>query len=192
MNERAVVLAIPILFGGGMIAAGVAWIVTVQLTDGAAKGEPIALELSSDCANTAIAARLAEWGLPANWEGTHLRIVGPGMPDDREHMRSAIVAPGVFTLSHEGQPVPAKVRHAGVQMSLQGQPVSLLTLEAAPPNAVEARLDGELLEIESINGGEVQIRALAESSEAAMRLAADRVVWIRYPLPCRVDATLAP
>lgn len=192
MNERAVVLGIPIVFGAGMILAAVAWLITVQLTAGEAKGEPIAMVLSSDCANTAIAARLAEWGLPANWEGTHLRIVGPGMADDREHMPAALVKPGVFTLTLDGQPVPAKVRHAGVQMSLQSQPVSLLTLETAPPAGVEARLDGELLEIESLNGGEVQIRALAKSSEEAMRLAADRVVWIRYPLPCKVDASLAP
>lgn len=192
MNERAVVLGLPIVFGGGMIAAGVAWLVTVQLTAGEAKGEPIELALSSDCANTAISARLSEWGLPANWEGTRVRLVGPGMADDREHMREAVVAPGKFELSLDGAAVPAKVRHAGVQMSLQGQPVSLLTLETAPPAGVEARLDGTLLEIESINGGELQLRALARTSEEAMRLAADRVVWIRYPLPCKVDATLLP
>lgn len=189
MNLRPVILALPILMGGGLVLSGLAWLLTVQLTEGEARGGQIRVRLSSDCANAAILGRLGEWGLPGRIEGDTVIFTGPGMPDDASHMPAALLAPGHLELRGAGgEPIEAQLRHAGVQISVEGTPVTLMTLDRALPADASAWIDGVRADVESINGGELQLRATAEESRAAVRLATDRTVWLRWPLPCDVKA----
>lgn len=189
MNQRALLLAVPILFGTGMIGGGIAWLLTVQLTSGTAKGAPIRLTLSDSCADAAISARLAEWGLPATWDGRTVTFPGPGQPDDATHMPEALLRPGKLELREGDTVLDVHVRHAGVQLSVEGLAVSLVTLDKAVAPTITATLDGEPLTVGSVNGGEVQFENDQRDNVAALRQATDRVVWLRYPLPCAVEVT---
>lgn len=183
MNQRAAILAVPVLFGGGMIGAGMAWWLAVSTTSGTARGETVTLALDTDCARVALDNRLADYGLPATWDGQRLRVTLPGTPGD-DAVPAAILAPGRLELRDGDAVVDARLRNAGVQVSFSGAAVSLFTFDRALPTTLTATLDGTPLEVESVNGHELMVAARAGTSTEALRIATDRVVQARWPLPC--------
>lgn len=190
-SRGAWLLLIPVVAGGGLIAATVGWWIAVQ-RGGEARGGWARVDFASECGAAAqgvILERLEAFGLPGRVAepplGIELRL--PGMEDDLQHIPAVLAAGGAFALTVNGQPVTPRVRNVGVQLGLQGHPVTLLTLEdALPESGVEARLDGAVVPIGSINGGELQLEARDTTPQRALRLASDRAVLIRHPHPCAV------
>lgn len=184
-------LLIPVVGGGGLIAATVGWWIAVQF-GGEPRGGWARVDFAAACgvaAQGVILERLDAFGLPGRVVepplGIELQL--PGMEDDLQHLPAVLAAGGAFTLTVDGQPVPARVRNVGVQLGLEGHPVTLLTLEEPlPERGVEARLDGAVVPIASINGGELQLEARDTTPQRALRLASDRAVLIRHPHPCPV------
>jgi hypothetical protein len=175
-----------VLIGTGMLIAGVAFLLATRFTTGEAQGEHVAITFDSDCGREAIEARLLDYGLESDWAGSTLATQLPGMPGD-EGVPAALATRGELVVKVDGAPTPVRVLNAGVQVSLSGTAVSLLVLETAlPSRGVTAFLDGAPLEIEAVNGEELQIAARGADSTAALRAATDRVVQIRHPLPCAV------
>lgn len=188
-NQRAWLLAAPIVVGGGLLLAGAAFLVVSRTSSGQASGAPIAITFDSDCAKEAINARLADFGLPASWSGAILTTQLPGTPGD-EALPESLARRGQLSMLVNGTDSGLKVDNGGVQVSLQGGAVSLFTLSGnLPETGVTVSLDGEPLEIESINGNELQIAARGLTSTDALRIATDRVVQVRYPLPCDTRVT---
>ena len=167
-----------------MLLAGAGFLVASRSTTGEARGPSVRITFSSECARAAVDQRLANYGLPATWEGAVLTTQLPGTPGDGA-LPETLARTGHFSIQVEGRPAGVRVQNAGVQVSLQGGAVSLFTLDGnLPERGVVATLDGEPLEIESINGNELQISARGATSTDALRVATDRVVQVRYPLPC--------
>ena len=192
VSGRAWVLLIPVAVLVAILGSAVAWVFVVGAESGEARGGRMTMVLSRECANDAILARLADYGLDGSADGNVLTFRLPGVDDDAEHMPRALTREGRLVVTVNGNAFPATVRHAGVQLSMMGNPVSLLTLDVAPPNSgLVVELDGEVLELDGVNGGEIQIRATDVTPEKALRKATDRVVAIRHPLPCSVQVLRA-
>ncbi len=185
-DPRSAMLLVPVVFGGGMLLAAVAWLVTVMNTSGAAKGASVDVEFSSDCAAAAISDRIAAYGLPGSWTGSTLRLQLAGAPGD-EAVPAALAAPGAFAASAGGAPLRVAVERGGVQLSLTGSAVSLFTLDAElPEEGLVVTIDGVPQEVESVNSRELMLSARGADSIEALRVAADRVTQVLHPLPCRV------
>ena len=183
-DARSWALAVPVVFGGGMILAAVAWWLAVSNTAGSASGATVHVSLDSTCANTEIAARLADYGLPGTFAGPDLTLTLPGMPGD-DRVPAALVAPGKLLLVADGKELPFVVQNGGVQINVTGTAVSLFTLQAGlPSSGITATMDGSAVEVESVNGNELMIAARGKDSTEALRFATDRVVQVRHPLPC--------
>lgn len=182
--RRALILAVPIAMGVFVVGSGVAWIVAIQLTQGEAKGGRVRTTVTAGCdAVPVLVARLDDFGLAPLATGHALEFSLPGLPDDMTHMASTLTSPGILTVGGTPQ-VP---NHAGVQISLQGAAVTLLTLDAVVPESAEIALDGVTMQVVESNGGELQLAAWAGNSSDALRIATDRAVAMRHPLPCAVS-----
>ncbi len=187
-------IAAAILVAGGLVVATVGWYATVQGTAGEARGERARLTFTSPCdaeARPVILARLADYGLPAmaspDSGGLAFDVTLPGMPDDLVHMPKALAAPGTLEVRVDGTPRPVEITKIGVQLAFSGAPVTLLLLaEPLPERGVEVLVDGQPAEVEEVTGPELQIAARASQSTDALRLATDRAVALRHPLPCPV------
>ena len=149
------------------------------------------LAFDADCAEAGdvLAARLADYGIPADRAGpSSFDVTLPGaLPDELEHMPKALVAPGLLEVTIKGERQAIQVENVGMQLAFSGVPVTLLMVkDPLPEEGVAARLDGEEVPVEEITGPELQIAAYAPQSTEALRLATDRAVAIRRPLPCPV------
>lgn len=182
-SQHAWMLAVPVAIGSAMLLGGVAWVVTVFGTDGVARGPQVDVVVSDTCATAEIDARLAEYGLPGTWTGATLRLTLPGARGD-EAVPAALAAPGKLEMTFEGKPLEARLLNAGVQIDTGGTPVSLYTFDTAIPAGVVVTLDGAAMTVASANGNELMLAAYAGHSTDALRLATDRVVQVRHPLPC--------
>ncbi|MSP55008.1 MAG: hypothetical protein EXR69_05305 [Myxococcales bacterium] len=191
---RGVILGVPIAIGSLVVGSGLAWIVAIQFTSGKASGARVHVEVTAapladqgacDPIPTLV-ARLDDLGLEPSPRGNGLDFTLPGLDDDRAHMPGVLGAQG--DLAVDG--VVMRPNHAGVQISLQGGAVTLLTLNSVVSATATATIDGEKVEIVQRNGGELQLAAWAAGSSDALRLATDRAVTLRHPLPCRL--TLGP
>ena len=188
------ILALPLGLLLLLILAVVGWFVAVQL-GGVARGGELRVAFDPTCpaAMQAIRDRLDAYGLPIVEDGGDTLVIQlPGLDDDVRHMPAALTAPGALVVTVDDAPVAVHVRHVGVQMALSGQPVTLLTLDVeVPEGTVRVTLDGAEVAVEAVNGGEVQLAATAEDGARALRLASDRSVQLRYPLPCAVAVSSA-
>ncbi|MDP2316238.1 MAG: hypothetical protein Q8P41_25290 [Pseudomonadota bacterium] len=192
-------IAAAITVAGGLVVATIGWYATVQGTTGAARGVRARVTFSSDCdaeARPVILARLADYGLPAmpapDTGGLAFDVTMPGMPDDLTHMPAALAAPGTLELKVDGTPRPATITQIGVQLAFSGTPVTLVMLaEPLPERGVEVIVDGKPADLEEVTGTELQIAARAGQSTEALRLATDRSVALRHPLPCPVTVVSA-
>lgn len=191
---RGVILGVPIAVGTLVMGSGLAWIVAIQFTSGKASGARVHVDLAAapgadqvvcDPIPTLV-ARLDDLGLEPTPRGKGLDFTLPGLDDDREHMPGVLTAAGVLAVDG----VAMRPNHAGVQISLQGGAVTLLTLNDVVPATAIVTIDGAKVEIVQVNGGELQIAAWAAGSSDALRLATDRAVTLRHPLPCPL--TLGP
>lgn len=181
---RAAILAVPIATGMLVVGSGLAWLIAIQFTDGEARGGRVHTTVTAPCdAMPALTARLDDFGLAPAIVSGGLEFSLPGLRDDLNQMPVALTRPGVLTVDGLAM-VP---NHAGVQISLQGGAVTLLTLDKAVSTNPKVELDGESLEVVESNGGELQLAAWAENSSDALRLATDRAVAMRHPLPCAVS-----
>ena len=186
-DPRAAMLLVPVLFGGGMLLAGLSWVVAILTTSGSASGEVVDVRFSSECAAAAISDRLAAYGLPGAWRGDTLRLTLPGTPGD-EAVPAALAARGRLAVVVRGEVQSVRVEQAGVQISLTGTPVSLFTLDAELVEAgLVVTIDGAVQEIESVNSRELMLAARGADSTEALRTAADRVTQVLHPLPCDVQ-----
>lgn len=187
-GRSAWLLAIPFLFLVVLIGAVIALVVAIW-RGGAAQGEVATLVLAPACpaGRQAVRDRIDAYGLPVMGEdGDRVTVQLPGQPDDRVHMPAVLGAPGRLVLTAAGAALPARVRDAGFQISIHGEPVTLVTVDVALPEGVTATLDGAPVEVASATGEELQLAAQAASSTEAVRLATDRAVQVRLPLPCEV------
>lgn len=192
----AAVLSVPILMGVGMFAAGIGLFVAIQI-GGKAIGETVRYTFGSTCelqARPVLLTRIQELGLPvqAFGAGLDLQVQLPGVADDeREHVPRAVTRMGTFEVLVDGKPFPAAIRHAGFQLSLQtGAATTLVNLNQAPPaGALEVRIDGVPVDVESVNGGELMLTTTEQEPQRAIREATERAVAIRHPLPCEVVLT---
>jgi hypothetical protein len=177
---------------GGIVVATVGWYARVSSFEGQATGAQVRIRLTSECADAVrpvLAARLADYGLPAQpGDGLSFDVTLPGvLADERAHVPLALTQPGLLEVAVDGTPRPTKVENVGMQLAFSGAPVTLIMLsEPLPEKGVTARLDGVDVDVEEVTGQELQLAARAEQSTEALRLATDRAVAIRHPLPCRV------
>lgn len=186
-DPRAAMLLVPVVFGVGMLGAAVAWLLTVMNTSGSAAGPTVDVRFSSDCAASAISARLEDYGLPGTWSGSTLRLTLAGTPGD-EGVPAALAVPGKLLVTLDGVPQTVAIQNGGVQLSLTGVPVSLFTLDIElPERGLAVAIDGVAQDIESVNSREVMLAARGATSTEVLRLAADRVTQVRHPLPCEVQ-----
>jgi hypothetical protein len=186
---------------GGLVLATVGWYFRVATYQGEPKGGEARITFASACdtdAATVIAARLSDFGLPATplppeAPGTFgFTTALPGQPDDLAHLPGVLAARGELEVRVAGVVHPVHITDVGVQLAFSGTPVTLVLLEQPlPQEGVEVRVDGELAEIEALNGTELQIAARAGQSTEALRLATDRAVDLRHPLPCPVTVVSA-
>lgn len=185
-DPRAWMLLVPVVFGSAMMLAGGAWLFTVRGTSGVASGARVTMVVDSTCAVDTITDRLADYGLPGEWKGPELTLTLPGVQGD-DLVPAALSAGGRLDLFAEGAAVPFTVIEGGVQINVTGTPVSLFTMKADLPQiGLTATLDGEPVEVESVNGNELMLAARGQNSIEALRFATDRVVQVRHPLPCAV------
>jgi hypothetical protein len=183
-----------ITVAGGLVVATVGWYATVQGTSGQASGVRARVTFTSPCdaeARPVILARLAEYGLPAQASpdsgGLAFDVTMPGLADDLTHVPKALAAPGTLEVRVDGVVRPVVVQDLGVQLAFSGTPVTLLLLsEPLPERGVEVSIDGAPADVEEVTGVELQIAARAGQSAEALRLATDRAVALRHPLPCVV------
>lgn len=189
-------LVIPILTGLGLIGSGAAWWIAVQ-QGGTATGAWARLQFQTTCpieTRAAMAARLADYGLENRFlsEDVVLEVQTPGSPDDLEHLPRALARPGQFEVWRNGTLHTTRFKDAGMQLTFTGVAVTLVNLdESIDPDGVEVRIDGAPVELEGINGPELQISTPAKTSHEALREATDRVVAIRHPIPCVVEVVKA-
>lgn len=184
--RRAAIFAAPIAVGTLVLGAGLAWIIAVQFTTGTAHGPRVRTTVQAACdAAPVLRARLDDFGLTPELSGSDLTFSLPGLPDDRTHMAAVLAQPGRLAVNGATM-VP---NHAGVQISLQGGAVTLLTLDTAPEADAAVLLDDQVMEVVQQNGGELQLAAWADNSSDALRTATDRSVILRHPLPCAVTLT---
>ncbi len=184
---------------GGLVVALVGWFAVVQNTAGSAQGARARVTFSSTCdaeARPVLLARLADYGLPAapapDSGGLAFDLTMPGMPDDVTHMPAALAARGVLEVAIDGVVTPVTIQNIGVQLAFSGTPITLLTLaEALPERGVAVKIDGAPADVEEVTGTELQIAARAGQSTEALRLATDRAVQLRHPLPCAVSVVSA-
>lgn len=186
VDKRAFVLLIPISMGAFLILGTIGWYAAVQV-GGTARGGSAKVTFDSACGTDAMTARLADYGLSGAWLGPVLTMQLPGLEDDKVHMPAALTLPGTLTVTTRGAAQPVTMRHGGVQLSMGGNPVSLFTLDTAlDAEGLVVVINGETVDVEAVNGGELQIPATAADGPRALRLATDRVVSVRHPLPCQV------
>ncbi|MBM4368552.1 MAG: hypothetical protein FJ102_20215 [Deltaproteobacteria bacterium] len=183
MNQRAAILTVPVVFGSAMILAAGGWFLAVRTTSGEARGEPFAIAVPAGCNRVAIENRLADYGLPYAWNGDTLTVTLAGTPGDEGFAR-ALLAPGELRLVSGSEVLAARVVNAGVQVSFSGAAISLFTLDRGLPADIVVTLDGVAIEIESVNGNELQVAARGATSTEALRVATDRVVAVRWPGAC--------
>ncbi|MSQ00279.1 MAG: hypothetical protein EXR71_00115 [Myxococcales bacterium] len=185
-SPRAWSLMVPIAFAGMMLVGGVGWVATVFSTSGTADGPTVDVRFDSACAADTISARLGDYGLPGVWTGASLRLTLPGGPGD-DDLPAALAAVGQLSMTGDGTHLVRLLTNAGVQISIQGVSVSLFTFDAAlPEHGLVVTLDGVEMEVESVNGNELMLASRAGHSTDALRVATDRVVQVRHPLPCTV------
>jgi hypothetical protein len=184
-----VFLGAAISVGVVLVGSTVGWYFLVANSSGTATGEVVNLSFVG-CPEAApvIAARLADYGMPAEQHGMDFRVTLPGrMPDERTHIPAALAAPGVLAVSIDGTPKAVTVKSVGVQLAFSGTPITLLMMsEALPEQGVSATIDGKKVDIEEVTGEELQLAGRAGQSDEAIRIATDRAVSVRYPLPCPV------
>ncbi len=184
---RAAILGVPIVMGTAVMVGGLAWIVAIQFTSGKATGGRVHASVTATCeAVPTLVARLDDLGLEPKVSGDGIDFVLPGLADDRTHMPGVLTAIG--RLSVDGADVVPN--HAGVQLSLQGGAVTILTLDHAVTANPVVTIDGVTAQVVQANGGELQLAADASNSSDALRLATDHAIALRHPLPCPV--TLGP
>lgn len=185
-----VFLGAAISVGVLLVGSTVGWYGVVSNSSGTATGDVVTLSFSG-CPEAApvLASRLADYGMPAEANGLDFKVTLPGrMADERTHIPKALAVPGALAVSVDGTPKPVSVKSVGVQLAFSGAPITLLMLsEPLPEQGVTATIDGEKVEIEEVTGEELQIAARGNQSDEAIRLATDRAVAIRYPLPCPVS-----
>ncbi len=185
-------MAAVITIVGGIVVATVGWYIRVTTYEGQATGERVRITLASACdaeARPVLAARLADYGMPATpADGLAFDVTLPGvLPDERAHVPTALVAPGKLEVQVDGAPRPVTVSQVGMQLAFTGVPITLLMLnESLPEKGVTATIDGQPVDVEEVTGPELQLAARAGQSTDAIRLASDRAVQIRHPLPCPV------
>ena len=184
---------------GGIVLATVGWYVRVSTFEGVATGASVRFAFQSACdaeARPVIAARLADYGVPATpaADGLAFDVTLPGaMPDEATHLPKALAAPGQLAVRIDGVATPATVTNVGMQLAFSGSPITLLMLnESLPERGVTASLDGVEVDIEEVTGPELQIAARAGDSREAIRIASDRAVQLRHPLPCAVTVVGGP
>jgi hypothetical protein len=181
-------MVVPILLGTGLIAATLGWFATVQGTSGEARGAPARLTFSG-CpeADTAISARIADYGLAPRKEAPGVFVVTlPGLDDDLTHLPAALAAPGKLEVRANGK-TWTRFDKVGVQLAFSGTPVTLVLFPEAVVGAdLAVTLDGVPVDVEAATGVELQLAARADTSTHALRLATDRAVQLRWPLPCAV------
>lgn len=196
MGRGSWVLVVPVLSLVVVAAAAIGWVVAVRM-GGEAKGEKLTIRLEGECAHeakTAISTRLDDYGLAHTLSSPEPGVLlvetqTPGFPDDAVTLPKALTQVGKFEVWQNGAVKLTHFADAGVQLSLMGSAVSLITLsESIVPEGVEVRIDGQVMEIESINGEELMLVAGGASAQEALRTATDRVVAIRHPLPCGLKA----
>lgn len=186
-------MAAPILAGLLLVGATVGWYLTVQGTEGQGKGGLARLRFDAACvaeARPALMSRLTDLGLEPKAEDALSFVVRtPGLPDDLEHLPKALVRPGTLEVAVHGEPKAVTIDNVGVQLAFSGTPVTLVLLkDAVSEEGLTVKVDGEPVELESASGLELLIAARGQSSTDALRLATDRAVALRYPLPCPVTA----
>ncbi len=196
----------PIVMGLLLVGGTAGWFWTVERTEGTAQGPRMRLRVDADCAAgaAAVEARVADLGVLER-AGTNgaaqataltrdLAIRAPGMPDDRTHLPAMLAAPGALALTRKGTPVEVAFTNVGVQLAFSGTPITLLVAEEPlpPPEDLVATLDGATVEIEAVNGVELQLASRAGDSRTALRGASDRAVQVRHPLPCPVRVAIVP
>lgn len=186
-------LAAAILIGGGLVVATVGWYARVSTYTGQAQGARARLTFSSTCdaeARPVLAARLADYGIPAEPAPDALAfdVTLPGvLPDELTHIPKALAARGLLEVSVDGTPRPVTIQNVGMQLAFSGTPVTLLMVsEALPERGVTVTIDGQDVQVEEVTGTELQLAARAGQSTEAIRLATDRSVALRHPLPCEV------
>jgi hypothetical protein len=180
----------PVVLGVGLVGATVGWFATVQGTSGEAAGPPARLTFSG-CpeADPVIEARLSDYGLAPKREGPGVFVVKtPGLDDDVAHLPVALSAPGKIE-ARAGEKAWTRFDQVGVQLAFSGTPVTLVLFpEPLPQDGLAVTIDGEPVEIEGISGVELQIAGRSDTPAHALRLATDRAVQLRHPLPCAVTA----
>ncbi|MFZ5482352.1 MAG: hypothetical protein ACOZNI_36660 [Myxococcota bacterium] len=183
-------MALPIALGTLLVGATVAWFATVQGTAGEAAGPPARLTFTG-CpeADAAIEARLLDYGLAPRREAPGVFVVKtPGMDDDLAHLPAALAAPGKLEV-RAAEKVWSRFDEVGVQLAFSGTPVTLLLFGEALPDDVAVTIDGAPVEVEQAGGVELQLGARGATPAKALRLATDRAVQLRHPLPCAVMGT---
>ncbi|MEN9786448.1 MAG: hypothetical protein RLZZ299_1712 [Pseudomonadota bacterium] len=192
----------PIVMGTLLVGGTAGWFWTVERTEGTASGPPMRLRVEAGCAEgaEAVRRRARELGIlePSSGGGAvssvELTVRAPGMPDDRTHLPAMLAAPGRLALSRRGSPVEVAIANVGVQLAFSGTPITLVVAEEPLPPAEElvATMDGTPMEIEAVNGVELQLASRAGDSRTALRGASDRAVQLRHPLRCPVRVEVLP
>ena len=188
-------VAAPIAMGGGLVIATIGWFAVVSGTAGTARGARVAFAVEADCAEAAdvLRARAQMLGLEPEIADARLSLAMPGMPDDATHLPVALAQPGLLEIAVDGAPRRAAVREVGVQVAFSGAPVTLVMLEdALPERGVTVTIDGAPADVEEVTGSELQIAARAGQSREALRIASDRAMALRHPLPCAVRLSPVP
>lgn len=184
-------MAAPILAGMVLVGATVGWYVTVQGTAGTGKGGLARLRFDAACvaeARPVLMSRLTDLGLePQAEDGLTFVVRTPGLADDLEHLPKALARPGTLEVAVHGEPKPVVIDNVGVQLAFSGTPVTLVLLkDAVSEEGLTVKVDGQPVELESASGLELLIAARGQSSTDALRLATDRAVALRHPLPCAI------
>lgn len=193
-----VLLAMPLLMGLGLMIGFVTWMFAIQGEGRAPTGGVATFTIAGTCAAAAqpiLTARLDALGLPGSIspgptpDTLAARVTTPGLPDDLTHLPQTLTRPGQLLVRLPDGKTLSTFKDIGFQLAFSGTPVSLLLLDQdLPANGVTAQIDGVDIQVEGVNGPELQLASYATTSEDAVREAADRVVILRHPLPCALTA----
>lgn len=180
-----------IAVGSGLVFGMASWWLRISTYEGEAKGAHVRMTFEADCpeAELILEARLADYGLPATSAGPLAwDVTLPGvLADEATHMPKALAAPGKLAVTVNGAPQPVAIDNVGMQLAFSGVPVTLLMLkDPLPEEGVKVTIDGEEIPVEEVTGPELQLAAYSTQSTEALRLATDRAVMLRRPLPCPV------